>query len=267
MTASTPEPAKLLDPLRDEPGRSAIICDIDGTLAPISPRPDQASVPAETRATLRALAARYALVGCLSGRRAVEARRMVGVQELVYVGNHGFESVGPGEEEPRIDPAISSQAERASAFVGALDRDRLVALGLRREDKGPIQSLHWRGAPQEAEAELEAKEIAGRAAEGGLEARWGRKVLELRPLAEIDKGSAIERLITENGAVCALYGGDDVTDLDAFRALRKMRDEGRLEHAVCVGLASDEEPTGLREGSDVMVDGTKGFLELLRSLA
>lgn len=267
MTDNTTGLAELLDPLRAAPARSAILCDIDGTLAPIVTEPGGASVPEETRATLRALASRYGLVGCLSGRRSLEARRIVGVDDLVYVGNHGFESLAPGEEEPRVDPAVAARAEVAREFVAGLDSARLDRLGLRREDKGPIQSLHWRGAPREADAELEAKEVAAVAAEGGLEPRWGRKVLELRPVAGIDKGSAVERLIAEHGAAGALYGGDDITDLDAFEALRRMRSDGTLEHAVCVGVASDEEPPGLRERSDVIVTGTAGFLDLLQSLA
>jgi trehalose 6-phosphate phosphatase len=266
MAEDTPVPGELLEPLRAEPTRSAILCDIDGTLAPIVAEPDDASVPDATRTVLRALAERYALVGCLSGRRAADARRMVGVDELVYVGNHGLESLVPGANEPRLDPAVSASSERAREFVAALDQARLDGVGVRREDKGPIQSLHWRGAARGVEAELEAKAIAARAADRGLEPRWGRKVLELRPTADVDKGSAVECLIAEHGLLRALFGGDDVTDLDAFGALRRMRSAGRLEHAICLGVASDEEPPDLRERSDFVVDGTAGFLEVLRSL-
>jgi trehalose 6-phosphate phosphatase len=267
MTDDAPGPAELLDPLRSAPGRSAVVCDIDGTLAPISARPEDAVVPEDARAALRALAARYALVGCLSGRRATEARRMVGVDELVYVGNHGFESLALGDREPRIDPAVGERATAARELVDVLGSERLDGAGLRVEDKGAIQSLHWRGAADEPRAQREAEAIAATAAERGLEARWGRKVLELRPAAPIDKGSAIERLVAGGSIARALYGGDDVTDLDAFGALRRMRSEGGLEHAVCVGVASDEEPPDLRRRSDVVVSGTAGFLDLLRSLA
>lgn len=260
-------PREVLEPLRSAPRRTAIVSDIDGTLAPISAAPGDATVPPEAADVLRALAARYALVACLSGRRAVEARRLVGVGELVYVGNHGFESLSPGEESAVLDPAISERAELARGFLHELDGEALERAGLRGEDKGPIQSLHWRGADDEAAAERQAREIAARAERSGLEARWGRKVLELRPVADLDKGSAISRLIRERGVGLALYGGDDVTDLDAFAALRRLLAEGELERAVCVGVASDEEPRGLREGSDLVVDGTSGFLALLDGLA
>src|SRR5215212_8601198 len=87
---------RLLAPLRDQPGRSAILCDIDGTLAPVVARAEDARVPDATRRVLERLGARYALVACISGRRAEDARRMVGLDSLLYIGNHGLERLAPG---------------------------------------------------------------------------------------------------------------------------------------------------------------------------
>jgi trehalose 6-phosphate phosphatase len=97
---------RLLAPLRERPQRSAILCDIDGTLAPIVARPQDAAVPAHPRQLLETLARRYALVACVSGRRATDARRMVGVDSILYLGNHGLERLEPGAEAPELDPAI-----------------------------------------------------------------------------------------------------------------------------------------------------------------
>ena len=96
---------------------------------------------------------------------------------------------------------------------------------------------------------------------------WGRKVLELRPVADIDKGTAVERLLGEGSVERALFGGDDRGDLDAFAALREMANAGRLRAAACVGVASHEAPPELTERADVVVDGPDGFLEVLRALA
>lgn len=263
---SAPSRHELLAPLRADPGRAAILCDIDGTLAPIVTAPGAAAVPEPARAILGELAGSFGLVACISGRRAAEARRLVGLDAATYVGNHGFELLGPGEREPRLDPRISAEAGRVAELVAALDRSRLDAAGLRIEDKGPIQSLHWRRAADEEAAADEARRLAAEAEAQGVEPRWGRKVLELRPAAEIDKGTAVTRLLAEHGTASALYGGDDVTDLDAFRALRAMRSAGRLEHAICVGVTSAEEPPELRRLSDLLVAGTEGFLELLGEL-
>jgi trehalose 6-phosphate phosphatase len=262
-----PAIAELLEPLRANPGSSAILCDIDGTLAPIAERPELAEVPQRARGTLRRLAERYALVACVSGRRAAEARSLVGVEGLIYIGNHGFEALWPDGEGPRVDAAVGGREDRAREFVESIDEARLAAVGLRVEDKGPIQALHWRGAPSAAAAELQAKEVAALAQASGLVPRWGRKVLEIRPVAGIDKGSAILRLLLEHRAVDrALYGGDDRTDLDAFRALRWMASGGRLAAAVCVGISSEEGPAEIAERSDIAVEDPEAFLELLETL-
>jgi trehalose 6-phosphate phosphatase len=256
----------LVAPLRSEPASAAILCDVDGTLAPIVDDPGAAAVPEATREILRGLAASYALVACLTGRRALDARRIVGLDEIVYAGNHGFEALAPGDEEPSPDPAVGGRADRPRQFVEGLDADRLSSVGLRREDKGAIQALHWRGAPDENAARMLAKEVATLAQSSGLVPRWGRKVLEIRPLAGIDKGSAALRLVRASGVAHALAGGDDETDLDAFQALRWMRSAGSLESAVCIGVASDEQPPTLAARSQLVVEGTEGFREVLEAL-
>jgi trehalose 6-phosphate phosphatase len=262
-----PAIAELLEPLRADPQASAILCDVDGTLAPIAARPEESAVPEDTRATLSQLAERYALVACISGRRATDARRLVGVPGIAYVGNHGFEVLHPGAEQARLDPTAAERASSTRRFVDNLNASRLEVAGIRLEDKGPIQALHWRGAPSQAAAELQAKEVATLAQAEGLVPRWGRKVLELRPVAGIDKGAAVTRLLREAEIDSALYGGDDVTDLDAFRALRWLHSSEHLKTAVCVGVASDEAPHALAEQADLLVDGTEEFATVLKSLA
>ena len=258
--------AARLEPLRREPGRSAVLTDVDGTLAPIVERPAEAAVPAAAREALAALAERYALVGCISGRRAEEARRLVGLDSLAYAGNHGLELLLPGEEAPRSDPSAAGRETEAAEFLAAVD-GRLEAAGLRREDKGPIQALHWRGAGDEAVAESRAREIANEAGRAGLESRWGRKVLELRPAGGGGKDGAVASLLADERLDRAIYAGDDRTDLDAFRRLRQLQEEGRLSAAVCVGVMSAEAPAELSEESDVTVAGLDGWLAILRWLA
>src|SRR4051794_3281002 len=93
VTAGIAEP---LAPFRAAPGASALLCDIDGTLAPTAPGPEDAAAPGETREVLRSMASSYGLVACVACRRALEARRVVDVEELVYSGNHGLEFLQPG---------------------------------------------------------------------------------------------------------------------------------------------------------------------------
>lgn len=253
-------------PLREDPGRSAILTDLDGTLAPITARPEQARVPEATRAALRKAGEKFGLVACVSGRRAAEARDLVGLPGIAYSGNHGLELLWPGEEEPRLDPALEGRERLTAEFADALDPASLASAGLRLEDKGPIQALHWRGVEDEAAAEELARTIAAEAERRGLHPHWGRKVLELRPTDAVGKNVAVGSLIAAADVRAAVYAGDDRTDLDAFRRLRELRETGRLETAVCVGVLSDEAPRELAGESDYEVDGPDGWRALLESL-
>jgi trehalose 6-phosphate phosphatase len=257
----------LLAPLLANPARAAIFTDVDGTLAPIAARPEQAAVPEAARALLARLSERYGLVGCISGRRATEARRLVGVERLAYAGNHGLELLLPGDERPRLDPSLAGRERAAAEFLTELGAETLTSAGLRVEDKGPIQGLHWRGAADERTAEARAHEIGAEAGRAGLEPRWGRKVLELRPVGGGGKDAAVAALLATDGVTAAIYAGDDRTDLDAFRRLRELRETGELEVAICVGVASPEAPPELPEESDLLVDGPDGWIEILESLA
>jgi trehalose 6-phosphate phosphatase len=253
--------------LHAEPARAAILTDVDGTLAPIVPRPEEAAVPPRAAELLARLSERYGLVGCISGRRAEEARRLVGVDGIAYAGNHGLELLLPGDEAPRFDPSLQGREGDAAAFAAELDGEALAAAGLRLEDKGPIQALHWRGAADERSAEARAREIAATGGRAGLEPRWGRKVLELRPPGGGGKDAAVAALLAADGVTAAVYAGDDRTDLDAFRRLRELREGGELEAAICVGVVSDEGPPELIEEADLRVDGPAGWLALLEGLA
>ena len=241
--------------------------DVDGTLAPIVDRPEDAAVPEETSRVLASLADRYAVVACVTGRRALEARRMVGVADIVYLGNQGFESLRPGEAEPRVDPAAAPSGNRAAQFLDGLDAEKLGRLGIRREDKGPIQVLHWRGAADEAQAEESAQAIAQQARHANLIPLWGRKVLDLRPVAGIDKGTAVHRLLVERAPLdAAIFAGDDRTDLDAFRAMKRLEGTPRLATAVRVGVFTEESPEEIETEADMVVPGTAAVLDVLKAL-
>jgi trehalose 6-phosphate phosphatase len=250
-----------------DPARAAILTDVDGTLAPIVERPEQAAVPEQASQLLADLCARFGLVGCISGRQALEARRLVGLDQLAYAGNHGLELLLPGDAAPRLDPGLAGEERAAADFVDAIDSAALADAGLRREDKGPIQSLHWRGAEDERRAEARAHEIAAAAGRAKLEPRWGRKVLELRPRGGGGKDAAVAALLAGEEIAVAIYAGDDRTDLDAFRRLRELREEGHLQTAICVGVISPEAPPELAEECDLPVEGPDGWLRLLAELA
>src|SRR5439155_3352640 len=127
-----------LDPFIADPRGSALLFDIDGTLAPIVMDPDAAAVPAATRRLLEALERRYATVACTSGRRAGEARRIVGLDSIMYVGNHGLEVLGPGAAEATVHPELQPDSAAVRTFAQRAHGASLADLGVRLEDKDAI---------------------------------------------------------------------------------------------------------------------------------
>jgi trehalose 6-phosphate phosphatase len=232
----------LLASLAERPEEAAILLDVDGTLAPIAARPELASVPEETRAELGRLVARYALVAAVSGRTGEDAARIVGVEGPVYVGVHGLE--------------LAPDAER---WRGPL-HEFAESVDWPVEDKGLAVVFHYRGEQDEEAALERLRDVAADARELGLVPQFGRKVLEVRPPVEADKGTAVRMLLEERGLGRALYAGDDRTDLDAFRGL-----DG-LELAVRVAVASAEGPRELVEAADLVVDSPQELVGLLARL-
>jgi trehalose 6-phosphate phosphatase len=231
-----------LETLAEDPRRAAILLDVDGTLAPIVQRPDEAAVPEEARHEVERLAGRYALVAFISGRTGEDARRLVGVDGVRYVGSHGLE----------LAPEADRWRDEIHRFAAGVEWPV--------EDKGLTISFHYREAEDE-EAALEYLEgVAERARAAGLVPRFGRKVLEIRPPVEADKGTAVTQLLGEAGLKRALFAGDDSTDVDAFRAL-----DG-LELGIRVAVSSDEAPSELVESADIVVGSPVELIALLARL-
>ena len=256
-----------LRPLVAAPERTAILLDVDGTLAPIAPRPEEAQVPSKTSRLLGLLARRYGCVGCVSGRSAAEARRLVGVGGVAYAGAHGAELIDPGGSEARLTPAVEAWRERVRSFAAEHGEHDLRLLRIRLEDKGPIVAYHWRGVPDETAAEERLRRLAREARAQGLGVHWGRKVLEVRPPVPFHKGQAVRELVRASGTDRALYAGDDRTDLDAFQALDDLVDDGVLEHAVRIGVRSGEGPAAIVRRANLVVAGPSELTEVLAALA
>jgi len=226
-----------------EPASSALLLDVDGVLAPIVERPEDAAVPPETRAELARLADRYGLVACVTGRSGEVARALVGNGRIQVVGQHGLE----------LHPDAAKWAELIHDFARASSWPDL-------ELKPLTAAFHYRSASDHEAARQALEVVATRALDEGFRTKWGRLVLEVVPPVDASKGTAVRTLLAESGLRRALYAGDDVTDLDGFRAL-----DG-LDAAVRVAVVSTEGPTELGELADVVVGSPEAFLELLRRL-
>ena len=259
--------ASAIAPLIVDRSRTALLFDVDGTLAPIERDPQASSVPELTRRLLIDCQGTYGLVGCVSGRQAKEARRIVGIGSLPYCGNHGLELLPRGANEATVNAEAEAWTDRVQAAARETVPELREASGLRLEDKGPIVALHWRGLEDEIAAEAVAEQIAEHAKAEGLLIHRGRSVIELRAPVTSDKSDAVHALLEGVDIENALYVGDDRTDLDAFRALRSLQHEGRLSEILCVGVRSDQTPSELLAEADLLLDGTEGVISLLSALA
>ena len=243
-------------------GTIAVLTDIDGVLAPIVSTPDMSEVPEELRDLLRRLSGKCRIVAGVSGRSAEDALQLVGLEELVYYGNHGFEILRDGEVE--IVPEAAPYQEKIEELEDKA-REELEPLGAFVEEKGITASIHYRNASSEVGERC--KEFVKREGEQlGLRITVGRGVVEARPPIRADKGTATRKLVEEYEPQKALFIGDDTTDLDAFRELEKLREEGALKEILRIGVKSDEGPPEIISEADILVEGTEGVGKILRTL-
>ncbi len=202
-------------------GRQPFIClDFDGTLSEIVSNPDAATLIDGAAEALDNLAA-LCPVAILSGRDLADIRNRVGLPGLWYAGSHGFELIGPDGNHHHNDAAAAAVPvlERAAAEL----RDELKHIaGVRVEHKRYAVAVHYRNVAPGHVGEIAAR-THRRGHRHGLRVTGGRKVIELRPDIDWDKGTALAWLsdrIHRTGRVLPIYIGDDLTDEDAFDAIR-----------------------------------------------
>ena len=217
-------------------------------------------------ATKRVLRTLTSLPDChvviVTGRAAAGARRMVDVDDTWLIGNHGIE-VAPPRAAPVVrddiaafEPAINSAIERATSLACEIP-------GVLVENKQWSMSVHFRLAADGAEARLEP-EVATIGRELGLKLIRGKKVFELRPPMDVDKGTAVVSLARDLGALdewaSVLCAGDDRTDEDAFRALRAAKPDSVTVRVV------DEEVVSLTTVAEFTIADSGAMREVLERI-
>jgi len=242
---------------------AGLLTDFDGTLSPIVQDPSMSRLVDGADGALAALVERLAVVAIITGRAPLDARRMTGVPGLLVAGNHGTEWLEPGADEPIAAP-------EASAIRAGLDivLARLPELpGVSVEHKGLSATVHYRRAPDPDRALRAILEALGDMTASGLRPRRGRMSLELRPTGLGDKGTAAHAIIERFGLRGVVVMGDDITDLDMFRAAAHLRSLGRIHGAIIgVGGADHEVPAAVVEASDIVLEDPSAAAALLVSL-
>ena len=183
-----------LEPIRSEPGRAAVLLDIDGTLAPIVRHAADAHVPEATRALLIEISRRYRVVGCVSGRRAATARQIVAIGTIAYIGNHGGELLRPGATRAEVDPELAAwtdaRARRSPRASTPASASACACAARTRTRSSPSTGA---ARPTRRRPRRPCARSHARAEQEGFAVHWGRKVLEVRPPVPIDKGLGIAR--------------------------------------------------------------------------
>lgn len=246
--------------------RAGIVTDIDGTIAPLAATPAAAKVDPAARRALARLLPRLTLVAALTGRRAAEGAALVGIAGLSVIGNHGMETL--------VDGTLTAHPE-AVPFTPNVHRviERLRAAplpaGTILEDKGPTASVHYRLAPNRrvARAELFAL-LAPVAAAEGLLLTEGRALIEIRPPVPIHKGHALRHLCAAFALDSVVMFGDDLTDVDAFAAVRNLRAAGEVA-GLAVGVVAPDgtAPPEVLASVDAIATGVTGVAALLTAVA
>ena len=206
-----------------------VFLDYDGTLSPIVDRPRDAILPKRTQQVLQELVRSFdCKVAVISGRELSDVQKRVGVKGIVYAGNHGLEIEGPqirfkSFAPPRwrgfINRLYVTLSQRFSAVPGVIV-----------ENKGLTLSVHYRLVPEDGRAGVKTtfhETVIVPAVKNKVSIKTGKCVLEVRPPTAWDKGKAVAWLLarqefyTKDKQVFPIYVGDDVTDEDAFKAIRK----------------------------------------------
>ena len=235
-----------------------VFSDIDGTLAPIVPRPEDAKITPRSRELLKRLIGRGVRVALITGRPLETARKMTEIDGAAYAANHGLELWIDGRAET---------VESANDYAGLVQKviaevSGLEEAGVSIEVKGPGVAFHYRTAPDEQQAKNAIRHAVGESA--AAKSFWvgeGRKVIELRPRLEINKGSAVQRLAQRLGVGSIVCMGDDVTDIDMFGAVDELRAEG-LPGAT-VAVRNEETAEDILAIADYAVNGVGGVEWLL----
>lgn len=257
---------RAIDVLRAAP--SALLTDIDGTICEMAPAPNLALIDPGALESLEVLSRGLALVGVVTGRSLADALRLTGRPDLVHVGNHGYERVRLGVERSTasVAPYFSAVAEAAEAVRSAASFD--VDLdGVIVENKRFTASFHYRLAPDAARAQTAIRRIIepiAMAAE--LKISEGKMVIELRPPLTVNKGVAIAEIIAEHELKGLVFFGDDVTDVDGFKAVRAHNRFPDFQ-GLTVAIVTTESSPAVAEAADLRLHGVRECIEVLRRLA
>jgi trehalose 6-phosphate phosphatase len=235
-----------------------LITDVDGTISEIAPSPQQARVSPACREHLAALTGKVELVAAISGRPVLEVREMVGIEGMVYIGNHGLERWQNGTVE--FSPGVEEYPAKVLAALEKLG-NLLDIEGLAFENKGVALAIHYRLCTDRDRARQTILKIVETSALANqFRVLEGKMVVELRPPLDVNKGTAVEDLVERYQLRGGMYIGDDMGDIDAFRVMHQ-----KGFSSLCV--IADETPDDVSREADYSVNGVSDVARFLKWFA
>ena len=245
---------------------AGLVADYDGTLSPIVADP-MSAVPAHgVPSLLRDLGRRLAVVAVITGRAPLDARGFLGDDSVLVAGNHGLEWLEAGSSEVAAAPGLAAGLGPArQAIAAAMTRvGELDAAGVVLEPKGVSATVHYRQAPEPVAVRAAILGALGPLDPALVDLREGKLSVELRPAGAGDKGTALRTIVERYALRGLVVLGDDLTDLDMFRAAAALRDAGEL--TLCIGAVgvAGEAPTSVTEAADFVVRDPGELVALLR---
>lgn len=245
-------------------GRFGLFVDYDGTISKIVPNYKEAQIDKLCKQYLVVLCEQLPMVAAVSGRAAATIQRWINIDKMIYVGNHGMERWQNGKSV--VPQELREYSENMIKVVHEIT-PLLDAEGIFIEDKNLSIAIHYRMNPNHEQAEIMVMQIASQAAaKYGLQIMHNKMIVELVPPTTINKGAAINSLIKEYGLDSAIYIGDDVTDIDAFKAIRD-NDSSANFHGLALGVISRETPAGLTGEINYSLNSVDDVARFLKFLA
>jgi len=241
-----------------------LIFDIDGTLSPIAPTPDEAQLYPGV-ADLLHKAQKYAHVGIITGRAVRDGARLVNVDGLTYIGTHGLEWCDghPSQHNVELIPQALPYVEQGKAVLDAAEKELADLPGIIVERKSVGGTIHYRLTPDPEQARIRI--LATLAAQHTpMRIGEGKRAIEVLAPLTVNKGLALRRFVAQRQLRGIIFAGDDRTDLDAVLEVRKLRQEGFAAHAIVVQHL-DTLPA-LLEHADSLVQEVAGMAQQLKEM-
>jgi len=254
---SAMRPPNLLDHLDEalpvvRGSRLGIFLDFDGTISELARTPDESRISAESAQALESLVHKVALVAVVSGRAAADLSEKVGLEDVVYVGSHGAESLTAGVRQ--VSHEAAEYSRRITTVLDGL-KGTTDGPGIYWQNKGLSAAVHFRLSP-DPEGVRDSLAVALNSVPGvdELGVSWGKRVLELRAPVGGHKGDALRKLALDHTLDSAIFVGDDTIDIDALEAMRELN-EGAALMGLGIAVVDDDSPEELYEAANFALYG------------